>query len=94
MRVKGQANYRESAEIRSRAPLPDGAAKRRMLIAKGRASAAIGMWPVASEAASVAKSALQEHLSDRALQQCVSVPADDPSATLFAQLKQILPQLH
>ncbi|CAK0885113.1 unnamed protein product [Prorocentrum cordatum] len=93
MRVKGQANYREPAEIRAAAPFPDGVAKRRILTAKGRTSAAIGMWPVASEAASVVKAALRNHLPERALQQCVSVASDDPSATLFAELKQIMPQL-
>eukprot|EP00959_Pyramimonas_sp_CCMP1952_P011386 239003-Pyramimonas_sp.AAC.1 len=47
-RVKGQANYREPAEIRAAAPFPDGASKRRILTVKGGTSAAMGMRPVAS----------------------------------------------
>ena len=49
LRLVGQASYRAPAAIRAQAAFDDQVAKRRVLTVRGRTSACIGMWPIASE---------------------------------------------
>ncbi|CAK0792945.1 unnamed protein product, partial [Prorocentrum cordatum] len=93
MRIKGQANYRDSAEKRAAAPFDDTVAKRRILTVRGRTAAVAGMWPIASEAARNIKDMLQMRLPQAALDQCRSIATDDPSGELYGQLLEICKNL-
>ncbi|CAK0814298.1 unnamed protein product, partial [Prorocentrum cordatum] len=92
-RLKGQANYRDSAEKRAAAPFDDTAAKRRILTVRGRTAAVAGMWPIASEAARNIKEMLQMRLPQAALDQRRSIARDEPSGELGGQLLQICKNL-
>ncbi|CAK0847180.1 unnamed protein product, partial [Prorocentrum cordatum] len=93
MRIKGQANYRDSAEKRASTPFDDTVVKRRMLTVRGRTAAVAGMWPIASEAARNIEDLLQMRLPQAALDQCRSLATDDPSGKLYGQLLEICKNL-
>ena len=93
MRIKGQANYRKSKEVRENAPVPDATALRRVLTARGRTGACLGMWPIRGEAAPYVADCLRANVPQAALQQIVSVSSDMPSHTLSQMLRKVCPSL-
>ena len=93
MGVKGQANYRQPAYVRSVALYDDAAALRRVLTVRGRTGAVLGMWPLKDESAETIGSCLYANVPRNVLEQVRHIATDDPSEALLTRLREHLPNL-
>ena len=93
MRLKGQASYRCSADVRNEAAIPDAEAVRRVLTVRGRTGAVLSMQPVASENAENVREHLSKLLSTDVLDQVEAVATDMPSHKLYGELRELFPNL-
>ena len=92
-RVRGQEDYRCSKARRNSAPIPDSAAKRRILTILSRTGAAVGFVLVADESSGEVVRAVTSVMDPLHMQQVQAVSLDDCSAKLFQALKEIFPGL-
>eukprot|EP00435_Cladocopium_sp_Y103_P008302 s3962_g2.t1 len=93
MALKGQASYREKADVRNSACFGDAEALRRLLTVRGRTGAVLGLVPIVSEKDEFIANALKGALSQNALCQIQFISTDCPTSKLFQTLKTICPNL-
>jgi len=93
MRIKGQANYRETKEQRAQYLVGDSEAKRRILTIRGRTGGVLVMNPVLSEASEHIKDLLFAEVPGSVRLQVEFVASDQPSAALYDHLKLVCPSL-
>ncbi len=91
MRVRGQANYRQSIAIRNAAPVGDEEALRRVLTIRGRTGAVLAMAPIRSEGAADIRDFFMGRLPEDVRNQIEYVASDQPSVVLHAHLAECCP---
>ncbi len=87
--VMGQASYRSSKEVRAQAAFNDADSKRCVLTVRGRTSAVLGMYAIASEKSEAVRNSMGSGLPLVVRNQIKHIACDDPSKALLNQLKQI-----
>ena len=93
MGVMGQESPRAAKEKRNMATFDDFHAFRRVLTVRGRTGAVIAMVAVSSERAEEVVLSLAENLPARGLSQVQCAASGSASTKLYAELKQIMPNL-
>ena len=93
LRIKGQARFDAPKQHRMNQPVADSAALRRVLTVRGRTGAVLAMEPVATESSGDIGKAFLATLDPRALAQILYWESDQPSASLWEELKQVCPNL-
>ena len=93
MVVLGQASYRAPASVRNAACFNDAESLRRVLTIRGRTGAVLGIVPIRAEDAPSVVQAIEQSLSQEALNQVKYISTDSPSAKLFQDLRAICPNL-
>jgi len=92
-RVRGQADYLDSAIARANVPIPDDASKRRILTLMGRAGATLGLPVVKDESSEAIAQALVDTWPIEHRMQVKTVRSDNPGVLLERTLRSVLPSL-